>query len=1443
MTSSSCGCSDWLHQGMKVFILIMLLYFFSFSLTALCNALRTHTQAHTHKAEYVGGASMWLREESRLERDRRVRAHMHTRWEFVCACSHSDMDLLACGVLIVFVHFVSLHSALIIDNTDSLHRVLSEFSVIRPIRTNSLGHFLSASVSAHSLRRSKRQAHSGDANKPQSDTGNAPWMDNGEAELFYNVTVFGQELHLRLRPNRRLVAPHATMEWWEESGRKRLQPVGDTSCLYKGGVSNMQDTSVAISNCDGLAGMIRTGKEEFFIEPLHRQGIGSTGEEEDEEGGRQHIVYRTSAIISTKQTVNQTDDFLAAPLLGSSGVLRSKSGSASRQRRFIQEAEVFNIEVLLAVDYSVLLFHGQEHVQRYLLTLMNIVNEIYQDHSLGANINVVLVRIIMLSPSKSQELISVGNAQKSLENVCGWSYFQQRDQDHDQQHDHLVYLSRREFGPSGMQGYAPVTGMCQMHQSCVLVIEDGFSSAFVAAHEIGHVLGMKHDGEENECDDDVLLGSIMSPRVQASFYRYHWSRCSWSELHKHLPIYDCLRDDPFSPDWPIPPLLPGFQYSMEQQCGFDFGPGYGTCNAYPNLQPCQQLWCSDSNNPFFCRSKKGPPLDGTPCGQGKHCYRGLCIVLTPDLLRQDGEWGSWSSYSSCSRTCGGGVRIRTRICDNPPPANGGRTCSGNSYEFLLCNRDEQCPPLTDFRGEQCHVWDEFLEHDGQKHHWLPIEHADPDERCRLFCQSNETRAVVSMKRRVHDGTLCSYNDAYSVCVRGECEHVGCDGLIASDQQEDRCGVCGGDNSSCRLIKGNFTRSANKTGYLKILEIPRGARHLLVQEFRRTPHVLAVKNQETGHLFLNDEDDVPASRVLVEKALAWEYTHSAEREVVKTTGPLKYGVVVMVRSHGDAKVTVSYKYIIQDHLRSSLESNLVQEDTLFYEWALKKWSQCSKTCGGGKQHTRFGCRRKADGKMVPRTFCSNINNPRAISRMCNTDPCSLPRWVSGGWEACSASCGQSGWQRRWVGCQQLIDGGRRRSVNSEFCEDRRPDAKRPCNRFACPAAWRAGAWTPCSVTCGNGTQERQVACVKPEGSSGNCSLVPPITRRNCRAAPCGSDPKNFMVQWLSRTSADVPPSKNISSVRCRGDRSVFCRMESLSRYCSNSAYRQMCCKSCSNFSGSSNVSKSTTVTSYASFTSATTTATLTQTPPTNTAALTQTPPTNTATLPLTPPTNTATLTLTPPTNTATIALTPPTNTATLTLTPPTNTATLTLTPPTKSATLTLTPPTNTTDFIYVDYDDYEDYSSYEDAAVVTSTTPGVKNMVNVKGQSSLRPLNWTSVAPHSETAQRHDDVITATSSPDRTTGEGDLKPHWTDFKPRTSAMLAKSPKKENNSMGEVSYGIVGLDSHATKGQRSYFVPRMRSFRERTQNKRIQELLNEKRRRPGRHSGTELRHAGL
>lgn len=46
----------------------------------------------------------------------------------------------------------------------------------------------------------------------------------------------------------------------------------------------------------------------------------------------------------------------------------------ARARRETYEDDIFNIEVLLGVDCSVVMFHGREHIQKYLLTLMNIVS-------------------------------------------------------------------------------------------------------------------------------------------------------------------------------------------------------------------------------------------------------------------------------------------------------------------------------------------------------------------------------------------------------------------------------------------------------------------------------------------------------------------------------------------------------------------------------------------------------------------------------------------------------------------------------------------------------------------------------------------------------------------------------------------------------------------------------------------------------------------------------------------------------------------------------------------------------------------------------------------------------------------------------------------------------------------------------------------------------------
>ena len=55
----------------------------------------------------------------------------------------------------------------------------------------------------------------------------------------------------------------------------------------------------------------------------------------------------------------------------------------------------------------------------------------------------------------------------------------------------------------------------------------------------------------------------------------------------------------------------------------------------------------------------------------------------------DGGWGPWR-YGGCSLTCGNGTLVRTRECNNPPPAYQGNNCEGPSREVLSCY--EGCCP-------------------------------------------------------------------------------------------------------------------------------------------------------------------------------------------------------------------------------------------------------------------------------------------------------------------------------------------------------------------------------------------------------------------------------------------------------------------------------------------------------------------------------------------------------------------------------------------------------------------------------------------------------------------------------------------------------------------------------------------------------------------------------
>lgn len=140
--------------------------------------------------------------------------------------------------------------------SEKLSGKLSEYGLIVPFSTDSRGRYLSHVVSAGSGSQgddddAERDGGPGSGRRVARSVPAMPKVASSSQRLFFNVTVFGKELHLRLRANRRLVAPGAFVEWQEdflERAKERIY--GD--CIFTGDVSDMPEASVAISNCDGL---------------------------------------------------------------------------------------------------------------------------------------------------------------------------------------------------------------------------------------------------------------------------------------------------------------------------------------------------------------------------------------------------------------------------------------------------------------------------------------------------------------------------------------------------------------------------------------------------------------------------------------------------------------------------------------------------------------------------------------------------------------------------------------------------------------------------------------------------------------------------------------------------------------------------------------------------------------------------------------------------------------------------------------------------------------------------------------------------------------------------------------------------------------------------------------------------------------------------------------
>ncbi|XP_030631681.1 ADAMTS-like protein 2 [Chanos chanos] len=288
----------------------------------------------------------------------------------------------------------------------------------------------------------------------------------------------------------------------------------------------------------------------------------------------------------------------------------------------------------------------------------------------------------------------------------------------------------------------------------------------------------------------------------------------------------------------------------------------------------------------------------------------------PDEVAQ--WWGEWSSWSTCSRTCGGGVRSQERHCLQQRLTTtqniNSSFCVGTPKQYELC-RNQPCPnSKISFKQHQCSQFN--AKAFGRKYYeWVPLYPDDyisiSNKPCDLQCTT--TTGERQLLVPAHDGTYCRDGIFQGVCIEGQCQVVGCDGKLYSSKTIDKCGVCGGNGGSCYRVSGSYRKGITQLGYVFITNIPTGATDIQIIERRKTENILALSD-EAGHFFFNGNTVIDNPRNFHIAGTVFKYRRPASLfsdgfEYIMAQGPTHQGLNVMYYNLNGKMPHITYEYTV------------------------------------------------------------------------------------------------------------------------------------------------------------------------------------------------------------------------------------------------------------------------------------------------------------------------------------------------------------------------------------------------------------------------------------------------------------------------------------------------------------------------------------------------------
>ncbi|TRY70666.1 hypothetical protein TCAL_09680 [Tigriopus californicus] len=538
-------------------------------------------------------------------------------------------------------------------------------SVLFPASIVARGRFkLSAK---HETKRSKR-----DVEPPEDDT------DDYEAELELSTDepIWGHDLrtyNLKLTKSPQLLAPQYELVVRNGQNISVNRTVPFPTCLYSS--SHSEHIPAALSTCQGnaLKGILIANGSKLILEEIppqpgprpKRSLEGLDGGSSDNLGGL-IVIYEAEATGGECGIKPENLQRMHAPTR--EAILLKPHGSITKQKpkpsvgSFVRKKRSprgdKTIELAVFVDDDLYKKEKELHsrdavfqIQDLVFTYLNSVQLLYNSEKLDYRVKVVLVRLEIFKTPISGIDKSRGDIEQYLDSFCGW----QRDENpgdspeddlsNSAHWDHGLLLTGlnlfdRQPKYDSVIGLAWVSGMCHPSYSCTINEGSNFESVYVIAHEMGHNLGMNHDGESragNTCDPDkYLMSPILGPG------KVSWSTCSNQEISDFITAgvtrnqAKCLDDMPeimAKYDYLKDSKAPGDKFKAIEQCqkafGQDFKPHKKDEKPFEDL--CRELWCS--NNTHALRAH--PALEGTDCSEkpfpyGSICLSGICSPFDPN---------------------------------------------------------------------------------------------------------------------------------------------------------------------------------------------------------------------------------------------------------------------------------------------------------------------------------------------------------------------------------------------------------------------------------------------------------------------------------------------------------------------------------------------------------------------------------------------------------------------------------------------------------------------------------------------------------------------------------------------------------------------------------------------------------------------------------------------